>query len=373
MDMTKIYADSDFENAVVPEGQILTYLGTDESGNVVTRYKDSQGNVGTIAGSGGNSSSSADVTLGQINAEGNFQALSFNGTEASNSGNPETIENYYGWNGVLPVPDKGIKVGEAAEYYKCASVDTTAKTWTGYKAVLTDGVYSFEETVTEGLTYGTAYTPAAGNIYDAEATVQVNKLWDGIKMPIDGLVFYASLKNNTAETGQNLELYGNTSFTSVNEIPCADFTAGGYIYAYDDQCAIGGTGTLSCWFNSKKSTDTQCIMMIGSGEGGQFNMYLRSGKVAIGSGGSEVVCGAYTAEKWHHLACTSASGKIVIYIDGVSVYEGAYSVNGSNSRIMLSEDGGEPLNGYLAGVRIYNRSLDIDEIAQLASEFTPAA
>ena len=28
--------------------------------------------------------------------------------------------------------------GGSAEYYKCASVDTSAKTWTGYRAVLNE-------------------------------------------------------------------------------------------------------------------------------------------------------------------------------------------------------------------------------------------
>ena len=45
--------------------------------------------------------------------------------------------------------------GTSAEYYKCASVDTSAKTWSGYKAVFdsTAGTWSFSDTVTEGLSY----------------------------------------------------------------------------------------------------------------------------------------------------------------------------------------------------------------------------
>jgi hypothetical protein len=36
MDLQKIYSDSDFQNAVVPEGQILVFNGL-EDGKVVTR------------------------------------------------------------------------------------------------------------------------------------------------------------------------------------------------------------------------------------------------------------------------------------------------------------------------------------------------
>ena len=57
------------------------------------------------------------------------------------------------------------------EFYKCASVDTENKTWTGYKAVLTDGVYSFEGTVTEGLSYS-VITPEVGKVYTADALVK---------------------------------------------------------------------------------------------------------------------------------------------------------------------------------------------------------
>lgn len=174
MDLTKIYADSDFANAVVPAGQILVFTGL-ENGKPVTRYKDSSGNFGTLSGNDGGS----DVTLGQVVADGKFQPLAFNGTEASNSGNPEAVEAYYGFNGVLPVPESGGGSG-GMDFYKCASVDTVAKTWMGYLAVLgDDGIYTFEETATTELNYGTAFTPVADRIYNTDATVRIDALWAG--------------------------------------------------------------------------------------------------------------------------------------------------------------------------------------------------
>ena len=47
-----------------------------------------------------------------------------------------------------------VTVG-SMDFYKCASVDTSAKTWTGYKAVLSSGIYSFEKTPTAGLSCNT--------------------------------------------------------------------------------------------------------------------------------------------------------------------------------------------------------------------------
>ena len=57
-------------------------------------------------------------------------------------------------------------------YYKCASVDTSAKTWSGYKAVFdsTAGTWSFESAVTEGLTY-TSVTPVVGSTYSSDGMV----------------------------------------------------------------------------------------------------------------------------------------------------------------------------------------------------------
>lgn len=70
--------------------------------------------------------------------------------------------------------------GGSAEFYKCASVDTSAHTWTGYKAVFDSGAgtWSFESEVTEGLTY-TSVTPEIGGIYSADALVIVSLLYSG--------------------------------------------------------------------------------------------------------------------------------------------------------------------------------------------------
>jgi hypothetical protein len=50
-------------------------------------------------------------------------------------------------------------------------------TWTGYKAVLSSGIYSFEETVTEGLTFGEYMTPAVGYIYDYNCTCKLDIMY----------------------------------------------------------------------------------------------------------------------------------------------------------------------------------------------------
>ena len=53
MELSKIYTDNDFKNAVVPAGQLLTFTALDSNGKAITRYKDSNGAFGTLTGGGG--------------------------------------------------------------------------------------------------------------------------------------------------------------------------------------------------------------------------------------------------------------------------------------------------------------------------------
>lgn len=67
MDLVKICKDTDFSSAIVPEGKILTFTGTDENGIPVTRYKNSSGNFGTVSGGGtGSSGQDSAFTLVRV-------------------------------------------------------------------------------------------------------------------------------------------------------------------------------------------------------------------------------------------------------------------------------------------------------------------
>ena len=60
------------------------------------------------------------------------------------------------------------------------SGEETPKTWNGYKAILEDGVYSFESSLSSGLTYGTGYTPKVGSIYSEDAMIRVGGLFSDV-------------------------------------------------------------------------------------------------------------------------------------------------------------------------------------------------
>ena len=102
MEVVKIYEDSDFSSAVIPEGTILIF-NTLSDNKIVTRYKDSSGNYGTISGSasGGSSVKPAYATAEPVGNTVTAQAVtpSADGSSSTNAGQPVTVL----WNFELPV------------------------------------------------------------------------------------------------------------------------------------------------------------------------------------------------------------------------------------------------------------------------------
>jgi len=64
-----------------------------------------------------------------------------------------------------------LSASASATYYKCASVNTTEKTWTGYAGSLTDGVWSFSASTTS-LNYS-VMAPVVGAVYLYDATLYI--------------------------------------------------------------------------------------------------------------------------------------------------------------------------------------------------------
>ena len=110
--------------------------------------------------------------------------------------------------------------GGGADFYRCVSVDNDTKTWSGYKAVLNSGIYSFEETATTGLKFN-ALIPRAGKIYTADALAVISYLFAGlpavsISVPLSG-DYYGTMNNVTinTETGANGNLSWADALTHV--------------------------------------------------------------------------------------------------------------------------------------------------------------
>jgi hypothetical protein len=73
---------------------------------------------------------------------------------------------------IPPVLVSGMK------FYKCASVDTANKTWSGYELILLDGAYVVSDVLTENLKY-TFITPMVESYYSEDGLLQLKDFYNG--------------------------------------------------------------------------------------------------------------------------------------------------------------------------------------------------
>lgn len=257
----------------------------------------------------------------------------------------------------------------------------TAKTWSGYKAVLNNGVYTFENTVTQGLVY-TSITPVIGNIYSTDALVKVSYVYTGTaNIPTQGLIFYASLaEDSTAETGQDVTTYGNISWGIISGIPCATFTNNSYLKYSFSEISGNEPSTLSAWLNSKTDPDTlrvpyQCGVEF---TGTRNNDTIRQ----IGVVSDNYLGGAWYGSElgssikayntgWHNVVITYDYPTGKLYVDGVFQSSGTFYLNTTTGYLSIGADvnGDTPFSGGIASCRVYDRALNEEEILALSKEF----
>lgn len=263
--------------------------------------------------------------------------------------------------------------GGSMEFYKCASTNVTANTWSGYKAVLSNGVYTFEESVTDGLTFGGGYTPAPGFIYDSGATVMLSNLWSGLPQPADYDIF-ASFATPAAEKGGLFTLehpsvdYGvkkngilgaefNDGIVSIPWNMSEDFTfsvrykplSGGENYYEGPLVRVGqdgGSTLYSIWVNMEWD---MCMMHI-----------------EYGSGGTE----RFDVDTNHHIYTLVKSGdELKLYVDTELRTTDNHTCNVQDtSNIYVGGMGSYPARGHYSNLRIYSRALTAEEIAAIVQQ-----
>jgi hypothetical protein len=273
---------------------------------------------------------------------------------------------------------EGIAPAPTVSEIKVTLDEDVPKTWDGYKAVFDGQYYSFTETITTGLTYGTAFVPVKGRVYDSACTIKLAGVWTNI--PQEGLIFYDPLNGdnpNVPEIGGEYNISNNPpSYKEIDGIACADFSTG-------QRLAISGiTGfpandvTLSCWAKQKDSG--MYLILFGYGHDSSFEVCMLRGDGGNGKFGIERGSGQVYADvnlkdgKWHHLAATiGADGNNAIWVDGLMVHQFNQQFRIANGTLSIGTwlSGSSGSNVYMASARIYNRVLTSDEIGNLAGEF----
>lgn len=279
-------------------------------------------------------------------------------------------------NAILMIPSGG---GGETKFYQCASVDTSAKTWTGHELILADGKYTVSETLTEGLGY-TSKVPVAENYYTEDVLIQLLPYMEW-KAPTEGLVFYAPLaeESATAETGQTLTTIGDVSYTTVNSIPCV-FISGssGYVSAPASTLPSGAEPRSICFWVMWSNARDRFVGYGGDEEDSRF---------CVGTGDTSNLVqldAAYNnycqssvyprTDTLTFLAVLYDGNELSLYIDGKLASKETAALNTTADSVLKIgywNNSYKMSTGYISSVRCYNRVLSVSEIATLASEFTP--
>lgn len=266
--------------------------------------------------------------------------------------------------------------GTSAEYYKCASVDTSAKTWTGYKAVFADGAYSFESAVTEGLTY-TSVTPVVDSIYSADALVAVKNLYSGALMPVVAPVIYASLETALEpEIGTKLE--GTSAlFNTVDGVPCAELNNIWLRYLPDGWTTSNyNQGSLTVSMMLYLPAELANLQPVVRGTGAVWGLTIRNNQIGLTLNGNTFAIEGPVLElnKWYHAAITydASTYTHALYFNGAKVGQCSGKLEFSSNDFKLVKNPWLGSSGTLnaAAFRVYDSVLAPEYIDGLAHEFS---
>jgi hypothetical protein len=241
----------------------------------------------------------------------------------------------YNWTDELPT---GASPAPSVSRVQVTLDADVPKTWDGYKAILADGVYDFEKTLTTGMSYGTSYVPSVGGIYSADALVQVAGLFDNIVNNFPGS---ASLFALDANVGIN-DLVGGGAPTLVGSgtvlqngefcfdtVRAFDYSIGKsmsdlkeFTIEMDYTITSDATGFLG-FFGNKHSWSTMCVCMQWGRSGYRPAMFWND-YFDTNTGGAEHPEWVNDG-KYHHVAMVKKGDVVTLYSDGVKIaqYSGA--------------------------------------------------
>ncbi len=212
---------------------------------------------------------------------------------------------------------------------------TTGNTWSGYKAVFdsTAGTWSFEDTVTEGLTY-TSVTPVVGGIYSADALVTAilyNKVFDN-------LIAYYKLDGNCRDSVNMYDgIPNNITFVDGKIGECVQTNGNSQYISLPNEVSVKGRTQVSysgwCFIESTLSNEFYIITEIANSAGytrATFGVsaallpFAGVRTVATGDTGSfQKVTGTSPISKstWYFLCAVFdlSNGNIILYVNGVAV------------------------------------------------------
>jgi hypothetical protein len=275
---------------------------------------------------------------------------------------------YYTWNSNLTEwscgydfetsSNTGIEPTPTVSKFQVTLDENVPKTWDGYKAVLTDGFYTFEENLTTALSYGTAFNPTVGAIFNQDATVAVKSLYLDPGMFFvpndeDTIIFYYPPESQGSITNLAAGASRLLKTPTINSLHVTDgkivFDGNGYIQFPDNTFPDGvfgdGEWTMDVWYELDWSSRATQIIF-GRGENPRYDIFVDEiGTILVGGGPTLVNEKApensrrFTLEVWDNNGTLTWTS----YINGVKQREGTWTH--TNLRTAEMWLGGDPTSG----------------------------
>ena len=217
--------------------------------------------------------------------------------------------------------------------------------------------------------------PQAGNIYSADTSIRVRKMYDGAVYPItsDGLIFYAALQNDYTDTvsGQAAVVTGG-SFTSYNGLRCLQLDGSDFVrFAGNPDLPVNLEAySLLILTAPTQFSSWKVIFSIGKQGDVQNSIRANSGNLQE-YGGTRLA-----TNKWQSVVLTrndgGTSGKVYLngVLNGSSTNTSIVAANiSSPAEICVGAEitggGSDRTPGYVAFAAVYNRELSAAEIAEI--------
>lgn len=139
--------------------------------------------------------------------------------------------------------------------------------------------------------------------------------------------------------------------------------------------------TVSCWVNNPKIGASECLIAWNSRANmlqGSYAalMYGTGGYGAVAHGDGLIDLGykkVPVAAKWHHIAVTFDGMLENVYVDGQLDIQTPMNLFVANNSILIGQSGNtvENFTGYIANAQLYDKTMTVDEIAELMKSTTP--
>lgn len=253
-------------------------------------------------------------------------------------------------------------------------IPATTESWSGYKVTQNSetGAWSKTDNLVEDMQVG-YLKPKVGEIYSADTSIRVRKMYDGAVYPItsDGLVFYAALEENYVDkvSGTTATVTGGT-FTTHNGLRCLEMDGLEYVQWPDNADLPAGDVPYSFVVMAAPTNnyDWKCYASIGYVGSDEIAIHAKNGRLEDDLGSTTM----NSDGTWYALALTrDTSGGAKTYLNGK--FEG--SGNRTNSvpspaHVCVGAQANsfsQIFKGYIAFVAIYNRELSADEVAEIHS------